>query len=299
MTTIDVIATARAEALFTSDLSAGDEPSKKQLTAAIRRAVRAHGGIRGCAGEVAAAHGGQPETAAARMRWARGVVERAYGPVRSPNGDDSSLRTRPLVLRPLVLRPLCAHGEATPTPSTHPRSAMGRVSAPQATNVLTPPRESRWELLLPHRLRLLRLAQRRLSNREDAEDCVQDALIRAACAAHLDETRIGPFLTTVVIHLCADHGRARSRAQRVLSRIRYPDTEPSPEEIVCDRSQAMWLNHLIDHQLSQRERDVLQAKADGLSTKQTADQLNITDKAAEATFTRARARMRRLADNFR
>jgi hypothetical protein len=220
MTTIDVIATARAEALFTSDLSAGDEPSKKQLTAAIRRAVRAHGGIRGCAGEVAAAHGGQPETAAARMQWARGVVERAYGPVRSPNGDDSSLRTRPLVLRPLVLRPLCAHGEATPTPSIHPRSAMGRVSAPQATNVLTPPRESRWELLLPHRLRLLRLAQRRLSNREDAEDCVQDALIRAACAAHLDETQgehagsAGPFFTRgstpVAVHArqVQQHGEA-------------------------------------------------------------------------------------------
>jgi hypothetical protein len=49
----------------------------------------------------------------------------------------------------------------------------------------------------------------------------------------------------------------------------------------------------------QRQKSRLQAKADGLSTKQTADQLDITDKAAEATFTRARVRMRRLADNFR
>jgi hypothetical protein len=128
MTTIDVIATARAEALFTSDLSAGDEPSKKQLTAAIRRAVRAHGGIRGCAGEVAAAHGGQPETAAARMQWARGVVERAYGPVRSPNGDDSSLRTPPhpgdRVARPPLTR--CRH-KGTRAPDT-PVGALGHLT---------------------------------------------------------------------------------------------------------------------------------------------------------------------------
>lgn len=66
---------ARAEALFTSDLSARCEYTQIEVAAAIRRAIGAHNGIRGCAGEVAAAYGEYPETAARRMRWARAVIE--------------------------------------------------------------------------------------------------------------------------------------------------------------------------------------------------------------------------------
>jgi len=66
---------ARAEALFTSDLSARCEYTQIEVVAAIGRAIGTHGGLRGCAGEVAAAYGEHPETAARRMRWARAVVE--------------------------------------------------------------------------------------------------------------------------------------------------------------------------------------------------------------------------------
>lgn len=71
----DHLIAARAEALFASDLSIHSHPSEATVTAAIRRAVRAHGGIRGCVGEVGAAYGDYPETAAERMRWARQVIE--------------------------------------------------------------------------------------------------------------------------------------------------------------------------------------------------------------------------------
>jgi hypothetical protein len=66
---------ARAEALFTSDLSARCEYTRIEVAAAISRAIGTHDGIRGCAGEVAAAYGEYPETAARRMRWARAVIE--------------------------------------------------------------------------------------------------------------------------------------------------------------------------------------------------------------------------------
>jgi hypothetical protein len=66
---------ARAQALFTSDLSAHCEHIQTEVTAAIGRAFRTHGGIGGCAAEVAAAYGEQPETAARRMRWARAVIQ--------------------------------------------------------------------------------------------------------------------------------------------------------------------------------------------------------------------------------
>ena len=69
---------ARAEALFTSNLSAQCAYTQIEVAAAIRHAIGTHNGIRGCAGEVAAAYGEHPETAARRMRWARATIEGIY-----------------------------------------------------------------------------------------------------------------------------------------------------------------------------------------------------------------------------
>jgi hypothetical protein len=65
---------ARADALFASNMSAGSYPTVAEVCTAIRQALRAHGGARGCRGEVAAAFGDYPEVAVMRMRWARQVV---------------------------------------------------------------------------------------------------------------------------------------------------------------------------------------------------------------------------------
>lgn len=151
---------------------------------------------------------------------------------------------------------------------------------------------SRWDCLVPHIPRLLRLARRRLPTLQDAEDCVQEALIRTACAGHLDQARIGQFLTTVVINICADQGRARSSRTRLLNRIAYAMTDAPPDESICDHAEARWLSDRIERVLPVRERQVLRARAAGLSMRDTAEQLGITLKAAEATFTRARKNLR-------
>jgi len=75
----DALTAARAEALFVSDLSAAATPTRDESRDAIRRALLRHGGIRGCAAQVAAEYGDHPETAAPRMRWARQVVRSLYG----------------------------------------------------------------------------------------------------------------------------------------------------------------------------------------------------------------------------
>ena len=74
----DLLTAARAEALFTSLLSSASRPRPAEVAAAIRGAVRAHGGTRGCAVEVAGEFGDHPDTAALRMRWALQVVESTY-----------------------------------------------------------------------------------------------------------------------------------------------------------------------------------------------------------------------------
>ncbi len=71
----DPLLAARAEALFTSAISASSRPSRAEVDDAIRHALAWYGGVRGCVAEVAFAYGEHPETAASRMRWARSVVE--------------------------------------------------------------------------------------------------------------------------------------------------------------------------------------------------------------------------------
>ncbi|HLI41602.1 MAG TPA: hypothetical protein VKV35_08155 [Streptosporangiaceae bacterium] len=69
---------ARADALFASVLQRSDQPSAAQVRRAVAAAIRAFG-ARGCAARVAQAYGEHPETAAARMRWARAAVTGAFG----------------------------------------------------------------------------------------------------------------------------------------------------------------------------------------------------------------------------
>jgi hypothetical protein len=73
----DPLTAVRAEALFLSDLPIGSEATPEQIAAATRRALQAYGGIRGCAGEVAARYCECPEIGLPRMRWALRVVKAA------------------------------------------------------------------------------------------------------------------------------------------------------------------------------------------------------------------------------
>jgi type IV secretory pathway TrbL component len=97
---VDCLTAARAEALFTSDLSATSRPTPAQVDGAIQAAVRKYGGTRGCAAQMAAAFGDYPEMAAPRMRWARAVVESAYA---QPARVAAGLGSTPTPRRPVSL----------------------------------------------------------------------------------------------------------------------------------------------------------------------------------------------------
>jgi hypothetical protein len=72
------ISAARADALFVSALQRSDELSTGQVRQAVAAAVRTFGS-RGCAERVAQEFGDHPDTAVARMRWARMVAAEAFG----------------------------------------------------------------------------------------------------------------------------------------------------------------------------------------------------------------------------
>jgi hypothetical protein len=79
---------AWADALFVSMLQGSDEPDAAQVRKAIDAAVGAYGGW-GCAQRVAQEFGDHPETAVARMRWARAVAGEAFAAPPEPAQDSA------------------------------------------------------------------------------------------------------------------------------------------------------------------------------------------------------------------
>ena len=83
ITTHRGVSAARCAALFVSPLQPSQEPGAQQVRQAVAAAGRRFGD-RGCAGRVAEEFGEHPEAAAARMRWARQAIARAFAPTGSP-----------------------------------------------------------------------------------------------------------------------------------------------------------------------------------------------------------------------
>lgn len=148
-----------------------------------------------------------------------------------------------------------------------------------------------WEVIAGHRERLMRLVRRRLPNAQDAEDCVQEAMLRTAACGDLDRERIGHFLTSVALRLCVDSHREQERSRLLLPRTADVRTPEIPDEGVCDRDFGRWLLRQV-YLLRGRERQVVLARAHGISTLEFARIHQISVKAAEGAFTRGRARLR-------
>ena len=84
--------TVWADALFVSVLQRSDQPDAGQVRKAVAAVVRAYGG-EGCAQRVAQEFGDHPDTAVARMRWARAVAAEVFASPPVPAPD--SVRRRP------------------------------------------------------------------------------------------------------------------------------------------------------------------------------------------------------------
>lgn len=73
-------------------------------------------------------------------------------------------------------------------------------------------------LVARHRDRLGRYAVRMLGNREDAEDAVQEAFVRAyRSLAHCEPDRFGPWLFMILVNRCRTIGGQRARREQLLS----------------------------------------------------------------------------------
>ncbi|WP_455358216.1 RNA polymerase sigma factor [Streptomyces sp. SYSU K21746] len=150
----------------------------------------------------------------------------------------------------------------------------------------------RWQRAWSHREQLLKVARRRSMSVEDAEDAVHEAMLRAAENPHLDDERLGAWLTTVTMRLCVDRYRQFSREAEVRTSPRLVAPRPAPvEEVVCDRAEAKWLA-VRSGELPARQAEALRLKSEDLDVGQVADEMGLTYQAVESLLARARRTLR-------
>jgi RNA polymerase sigma factor (sigma-70 family) len=154
--------------------------------------------------------------------------------------------------------------------------------------------EDYWREILAHRERLLALARRHGPSPADAEDVVHEAMLRCATFSRLDRDRIGQFLTSVTMRLCADQYRGADRDGRIAGRLAAEPQRVAhgPEDEVCGQAHAEAIEALVET-LPERQRVVLADRARGLTLEQICTRRSLTYKAAESALARARGTVRR------
>lgn len=153
--------------------------------------------------------------------------------------------------------------------------------------------DERWRRLWSHREQLLKVARRRSASIEDAEDAVHEAMLRAAEHPNVDDERLGAWLTTVTMRLCADRHRQVRRDDAVHSRTAIAPSGPVPvDEVVCDRAEAEWLANR-SKELPARQAKALRLKSDGRDVDQIAREMGLSYEAVESLLARARRALRK------
>ncbi|NBE55482.1 RNA polymerase sigma factor, partial [Streptomyces boluensis] len=154
------------------------------------------------------------------------------------------------------------------------------------------PDPDRWQRAWSHREQLLRVARRRSLSAEDAEDAVHEAILRAAERPHLDDERLGAWLTTVTMRLCVDRYRQISREAEVRTSPRLGTPVPaSIEDSVCDRAEARWLA-ARSGELPARQAEAIWLKSEDLDVAEVAKKMGLSYRTVESLLARARRTLR-------
>lgn len=154
------------------------------------------------------------------------------------------------------------------------------------------PTTSRWDCVMAHRSWLTGQVRRLIPSGADAEDVVQEALLRVASHPELRPEDAGALLCTTARNLCTDLYRA---TQPSPARHRFhnslPRLSPSAEDVACRRVSYLELERILTR-LPANWRRALRLRAAGYGISEIAAELGITYKSAESILARARRHMR-------
>lgn len=141
---------------------------------------------------------------------------------------------------------------------------------------------------------MVRVCDRVLESRDDAEDCASDALLQAFADGMDDVENVEAWLVSVAKKRAFDVLRRRVRTRRQLLRLasRHDVSDPDPAERVADEAEARWLSQRADELLTAPARAVLRVVAEGGSVNDAASTLAMTRRSAESHLHRARLMLR-------
>lgn len=156
------------------------------------------------------------------------------------------------------------------------------------------------QLVLRYRTRIQRLARRLADTDEDAEDVLQEALIRAysAISTFKGEAKFSTWLYRITVNLALMKKRAKKsmfeylddpiKTKRGEVRREFPDTGPDPLGMLMEKECRDILERAI-LKLAPDDRVVFVLRhVDGLSTTQASEALNLSVPALKSRLHRSR-----------
>lgn len=151
------------------------------------------------------------------------------------------------------------------------------------------------EMVNRHSNRFYRIAYRLLSNKNDAEDVVQEAFLKMWDRPTFWNPGKGAKFTTwfykVVINLCFDHNK-KKRPLGLPEGIELADQKPGPEALVDGHQRQVVLEKLI-HELPERQQLALNlCFYEGISNKAAAEILGVKVKALQSLIMHAKTTLK-------
>lgn len=149
--------------------------------------------------------------------------------------------------------------------------------------------------ILPLKDKLFRLALRITFNRAEAEDIVQDALIKVWSKreewAQLES--IEAYCLTVVRNLAIDWRQKKEAQNLELT----PETQEMPDALTpesqMERNEQFRLVHRLINELPEKQRTIVQLRdIEGKSYREIADVLGVTEEQVKVNLFRARQRIK-------
>lgn len=146
-----------------------------------------------------------------------------------------------------------------------------------------------------HYDRCARIALRILGNREDAEEAIQDAFLRAyrALGSYEDRERFSAWLTRILINQCRT---ARARVQRREAVFSDADLRDAGAFAEMETTEATWpdLEYALAHLPPDQREAVVLRYADDLTYEEMARITGVGESALKMRVQRAFARLRAL-----
>jgi RNA polymerase sigma-70 factor (ECF subfamily) len=152
------------------------------------------------------------------------------------------------------------------------------------------------ELFRRHRSAVWWEAMRQLRNREDADDAVQDTMLRAhlAAASCTSGESVWPWLRTIVRNICLDrHRRAQARSAEPLP-DEVLDSLPAPRNPIVDHEERMDVSAALAQLPVDQGRAIFLVELAGYPVSEAADLLGVATGTVKSRGWRGRKRFAEL-----